>query len=103
MLYITHVNILKVKSKIYRLMSMKPVWSVLWLRFGETSSRWGKEPRIYWISCRWQPTRGGPPSQGSGKGLTTPHRKKRNLLRNVTQDLGFKRALVNTVMKPRVS
>jgi hypothetical protein len=34
-------------------------------------------------SSRGQPTRGGPPAWGLGVGLTTPHRKKISLLRDV--------------------
>jgi hypothetical protein len=36
-----------------------------------------------------QPTRGVQPAWGLGVGLTTPHRKKISLLRNVTKDLGI--------------
>jgi len=37
----------------------------------------------------WQPRRGGPPAWWLGEGLTTPRRKKKSLLRNVTQGLGI--------------
>jgi hypothetical protein len=65
-------------------------WCVLRLRMEEKASRYGGQLRIYWISSRGQPTRGGPPAWGLGRGLTTPHRKKkkRNMLRNVTKGLG---------------
>jgi hypothetical protein len=48
-------------------------WRVLRLWMEGTASRCGGYLRIYWISSRGQPTRGGP--QAWGLGLTTPHRK----------------------------
>jgi hypothetical protein len=50
---------------------------VLRLRMEETPSRFGEKLRIYRISSRGQPTRGGPPAWGLGVGLTTPHRKNK--------------------------
>jgi hypothetical protein len=45
---------------------------------------------------REQPIRGGPPAWGGlGGGLTTPHRKRSSLLRNVTQGLRLGRILLN--------
>jgi len=43
---------------------------------GGKASKYGGRMRIYWISIRGQPTKGGPPAWGFGVGLTTPHRKK---------------------------
>jgi hypothetical protein len=40
--------------------------------------------RIYQISSCGQPTMGGPPIWGYSEGITTTHRKKKSLLRNVT-------------------
>jgi len=40
------------------------------------------------LNSQRQPTRGGPPACGLGVGLTTPHRKKSNALRNVSKGLG---------------
>jgi hypothetical protein len=37
----------------------------------------GLQLRIYFISCRGQITRGGPPAWGLGVGLITPNRKKK--------------------------
>jgi hypothetical protein len=37
---------------------------------------------VYLISSRGQPTGGGPPAFGLGRGLTTPHRKTLYLLRS---------------------
>jgi hypothetical protein len=51
-------------------------WRVLRLQMEETPSRYGGKQRIYGISSRGQPTRGGPPAWGLGVRLTTPHRKK---------------------------
>jgi hypothetical protein len=51
-------------------------WCVLRLRMEETPSSFGGWLRIYWISSRGQPTRGGLPAWELGVGLTTPHRKK---------------------------
>jgi hypothetical protein len=48
---------------------------------------------MYWISSRGQPTGGGPPAWGLGAGLTNPHRKTSNLLRNVVESLGPGRIL----------
>jgi hypothetical protein len=39
-------------------------------------------------NSRRQPTRSGPAACVFGEGLTTPHCKKENLLRNVTRGLG---------------
>jgi len=36
----------------------------------------GGHMRMYCMSSRGQPTRGGPPAWGLGVGLTTPHRIK---------------------------
>ena len=46
--------------------------------------RYGGELRIYWISSRGQPTRGGPPAWGLGEVLTTPARKK-NIVKKYPQ------------------
>jgi hypothetical protein len=51
-------------------------WCVLRLRMEETPSSYGGQLRIYLISSRGHPTRGGPPAWGLGVGLITPHRKK---------------------------
>jgi hypothetical protein len=51
--------------------------------------QYGGSLRIYWISSRGQPTRGGPPAWGLGEGLTTPHHENVSLLRNIQrQSLG---------------
>jgi hypothetical protein len=56
---------------------------------GTASNMGGGELRIYRISIRGQPTRGGPPALGLGEGLTTTHRENVSLLRNIhTQSLG---------------
>jgi hypothetical protein len=39
--------------------------------------------RIYWISSRGQPTRGGPPALGVGRGANNSSPQKRRLLRNI--------------------
>jgi hypothetical protein len=49
--------------------------------------RYGGQLRIYWISCRGQPTRGGPPAWGLGKVLTTPPRQ--NPMLNNTHKLRY--------------
>jgi hypothetical protein len=51
-------------------------WHVLGLRMEETPSNFGGKPRIYCISNRGPPARGGPPAWRLGVGLTTLHRKK---------------------------
>jgi len=51
-------------------------WRVFRLRMKMTASRYGGQLRIYWISSRWQPTRGGPPPWWLGVGLRIPHHKK---------------------------
>jgi hypothetical protein len=50
-----------------------PARRVLGLWLEETASRYGRKLRIYWISSRGQPTRGG---CGLVLGLTTLHLKK---------------------------
>jgi len=67
-------------------------WRVLGLRMEETAYRYGRYMWTYWISSRGQPTSGGPPARDLR--TKTPYRKKKSLLRNVTQGIG--RALVNT-------
>jgi hypothetical protein len=56
---------------------------------GGTTSRYGGQLRIYWISCRGQPTKRGPPAWGLGEGLTTAHRKNLTMLRNGYLSLGI--------------
>jgi hypothetical protein len=48
---------------------------------GGTACRYGRWLRIYKISSRAQPTRGGTPAWGMGEVLTTPHREKLTMLR----------------------
>jgi hypothetical protein len=49
-------------------------------------------------SSHMQPTRSGPPVWGLGEELRTPYRKKKKgLLRNVTQGLGFERIFRNDI------
>jgi hypothetical protein len=43
-------------------------WRVLRLQMEEKASRYGGQLRIYWISSRGQPTRGGSPAWGLGGG-----------------------------------
>jgi hypothetical protein len=62
-------------------------WRVLGLRI-ETASRYGGLLRIYWISSSGQPTVGGPPAWGLGRGLTTLPRKTQYLLRITAHSLG---------------
>jgi hypothetical protein len=58
-------------------------WSLSWARSIETASTYQGLLRIYWISSRGHPTRGGPPAWGSGVGLTTLHCKI--FLRKITR------------------
>jgi hypothetical protein len=55
---------------------------------GGKSSGYGGQLRLYRISSRGQPTRGGPPDWGLGVELTTPHHKAFLLLQNVSKRLG---------------
>jgi hypothetical protein len=59
-------------------------------RSNKASSRTFQTALVYWISTCGQPTRGGPPDFEFDGGITSPHRKKDNLLRNVTQGLDSK-------------
>ena len=43
--------------------------------------------RTYWITSRGQVKRGGPPAWVLGEVLTTPHRKKLSMLRDISQSL----------------
>jgi hypothetical protein len=45
--------------------------------------RYGGRLRVYWISNRGQPTRGGPPYWGLGEVLTTTPREKIKILCNI--------------------
>jgi hypothetical protein len=56
--------------------SVTMAWRVLRLRMEETSSRNAGQLRIYWISSRGQPTRGGSPAWVLGVGLTTTVKNK---------------------------
>jgi hypothetical protein len=58
---------------------------VLRLRMEETPSSYGGKLRIYWISSRGQPTRGGPPAWGLCVGLATPHRKNKLVTKTFTK------------------
>jgi hypothetical protein len=72
----------KIHFNIVRWSLATTAWRALRLRMEETPSRYGGWLRIYWISTRGQPTRGGPPACGLGVGLTTPHCKNK-LVTNV--------------------
>jgi len=50
-------------------------WRVFWLRIKNTASGYVGYLRMYWISSREQPTRGGPPPLGLNDGLTICHIK----------------------------
>jgi hypothetical protein len=63
------------------------VWHVFRLRMEETPSSYGGQLRIYLISKRGQPTRGGPLVLGLGVGLIS-HHKKISLLRTFKRGLG---------------
>jgi hypothetical protein len=64
-------------------------WRVLRLRMEEKACRYGGWLRIYWISSRGQPTGGGPPAFGVGRGANNPPTVKPfNLLRIITKSLG---------------
>jgi hypothetical protein len=54
-----------------------------------TAFRYGGKLRIYGLSNRGQPTGGGPPAWRLSEVLTTPHRKKLNMLRNIHRGLGI--------------
>jgi hypothetical protein len=49
---------------------------VLGLRMEERAARYGRLLRVYLISSRGQPARGGPPGWALPVGLTTPQRRK---------------------------
>jgi len=46
---------------------------------------WKTGANIFKKSSRGQPKRNGSPAWGLDEGLTTSHRKKKNLLRNITE------------------
>jgi hypothetical protein len=73
-------------------------WRDLRLRMEEKASRYGGQLRIYWISSRGQPTRGGPPAWGLGGGVTTPHRKKK---KHVTKCHRGPRNWTDTLERPK--
>jgi len=50
---------------------------MLWLQMEKMASRYEGYLWIYWISSHRQPADGCPPAWGLGKGLTTPHHKKK--------------------------
>jgi len=50
---------------------------VLVLRVEKMMSRYREQLRVYRISSRGQPTRGGPPAWAFEEGLRAPHRKKK--------------------------
>ena len=60
---------------------------------GGTASRYGGHQRIYWISSRGQPTRGGPPAWWLGEVPRATHRKKLIVVRYMQTSLGISRLL----------
>jgi hypothetical protein len=63
-------------------------WSFLGLRLEETASKCGGWLRIYRISSRRKPTRGGPPAWILRGGLKTPYRgkKKKKISHEILQN-----------------
>jgi len=72
-------------------------WHVLGLRMEKTASRYGEELRVYWISSGGQGRSCDAPSLLLGEMLTTPHRKRKISIRNVTQGYGFGRVIWNHI------